>query len=103
MIVALSVLLLVFAAVIVLLSMFILRQRTKERSKLTAIPKILERRAINNATRDAEIKRRPKSTNLEFLHSTNDNRYNNAITRGDPDCIKPLVESSHQDNEYMKC
>lgn len=92
-------LLLVFAIVILLLTIVIVRHRRKERSQPTAIPKILERRAIARNAYDP--KNRPKSTNLEFLHSTNEGRYNN--TNNDIECFKPLVESNHNGNEYVQC
>jgi len=101
MIIILSTLLLVCAAVIIFLIIVLIRQRRKRKTRLTAIPRILEQRAINNA-RDALLKKRPKSTNLEFLHATTDNKYNNAVLRaGDRDAFKPLV-GSHT-NEYIQC
>lgn len=95
------ILLLIFAVVIVILVIYIVKQRKKRKSNLTAIPKILEHRAMN---RDAALmKKRPKSTNLEFLHATNDNRYNTAIVRGDTDCFRPLVDENNHTNEYVHC
>lgn len=90
-----SVLLLLFAVIIALLAVILVRQRSRRNSKLKAIPKILEQRALNN---DPFTKKRPKSTNLEFLHATNDNRYNTAISR-DRECCTPLVHG----NEYVQC
>ena len=93
-----SLLLLIFAVVIVILAVYIVKQRKKRKQDLTAIPKILEHRANCDA-----VKKRPKSTNLEFLHATNDNRYNTAISRGDTDCFRPLVDENNHANEYVHC
>lgn len=96
-----SLLLLTFAIIIVVLLVYIMRQRKKRRSNVPAITKQLEHKALN---RDASLnKKRPKSTNLEFLHATNDNRYNTAIIRGDADCFRPLVDENNHANEYVHC
>lgn len=102
MIILFSVLLLAFAVVIALLVVLIVRQRKKHKTKLTAIPKILESRVLQG-TQDAATKKRPKSTNLEFLHSTTENRYNTTMSLGDTECCKPLVEKTLSGNEYIQC
>ncbi|KAF6020328.1 CRIM1 [Bugula neritina] len=102
MIILFSVLLLAFAVVIALLVVLIVRQRKKHKTKLTAIPKILESRVLQG-TQDAATKKRPKSTNLEFLRSTTENRYNTTMSLGDTECCKPLVEKTLSGNEYIQC
>lgn len=98
-VIILSTLLLVFALVIILLAIVIIQQRKKGKAQPTAIPRLLERRAASGNGYDP--KKRPKSTNLEFLHSTTENRYNNG--NADAECFKPLVETSHHGNEYIQC
>ena len=98
-IIILSILLLVFAAIIMLLAVALVQRRKRRHSQPTAIPKILEKRAIVSNVYDS--KRRPKSTNLEFLHSTTDSRYNTGNT--DSECCRPLVDTNHHGNEYVQC
>lgn len=95
------VLLLAFALAIVILSLVVVKQK-KKKTQLTAIPKILESRAINN-TCDVYGKKRPKSTNLEFLNSTGENKYTSTVSHVDTDCIRPLMSHSVSTNEYVHC
>lgn len=96
------VLLLLFIGIIIVLLRVVLKRRKQRHLQLTAIPQILQQRAITN-TKESYHKKRPKSTNLEFLHATNDNKYNIAVSRGDVESRRPLMDPPAIQNEYVHC